>query len=94
MGSTPRNDGPDFAWTRRRVRTRRAIVRNKPDESELIRRVTSTDTSRRMPPASTHKVLSATDVATLRAWITQGAVYEPFWAFTAPRKNDAATVDV
>jgi hypothetical protein len=65
----------------------RAIVRNKPDESALIRRITSTDASVRMPPASTHKVLSAKDVATLRDWIAQGAVYEPFWAFAAPHKD-------
>jgi hypothetical protein len=35
-----------------------------------------------MPPASTHKRLTAAEKETLRRWIAQGARYERHWAFT------------
>ncbi len=63
-----------------------AIVPGKPDQSELIARVTSKDASYRMPPASVHKELSAAEIAVLRRWIEQGAEYKPHWAFIAPVK--------
>jgi mono/diheme cytochrome c family protein len=63
-----------------------AIVPGKPEESEIIKRITSADPSYRMPPASLHKQLSAGDIATLRAWIEQGAEYKPHWSFIAPIK--------
>lgn len=62
-----------------------AIVPGKPDESELIKRVTSSDPEVRMPHVkSKKKPLSAAQVAILRQWIAQGAKYESHWAFTAP----------
>jgi mono/diheme cytochrome c family protein len=63
-----------------------AIVRGKPGESEMIARVTSTDPSYRMPPASVHKQLSGAEIAILRKWIEEGAEYKPHWAFIAPKK--------
>ena len=36
-----------------------AIVPGQPDQSELLRRITSQDDSERMPPPQTHQVLSA-----------------------------------
>ncbi|MBK7878872.1 MAG: PSD1 domain-containing protein [Planctomycetes bacterium] len=64
-----------------------AIVPGKPDESELLRRIASTDTDERMPPASSNKrALSAAERETLRAWIEQGAEYEPHWSFVAPKR--------
>jgi mono/diheme cytochrome c family protein len=64
-----------------------AIVPGKPNESEIIARVSSTDPSYRMPPASLHKQLSTAEIAVLRKWIEQGAEYNPHWAFIAPRKT-------
>lgn len=70
------------------------LVVGKPDESEIIRRVTSHDEAVRMPPEG--KPLAATDVAKLRRWIAAGAEYQTHWAYrplkspTAPSvKNDA-----
>lgn len=57
----------------------KAIVPGKPDESELLRRVTSTDHSERMPPEG--KGLSAAQVDTLKRWIASGAEWEQYWAF-------------
>jgi hypothetical protein len=69
-----------------------AIVPGKPDESELILRITSEDTSERMPPEKHHKPLSPQQIDTLTRWIRDGAVYETHWAFSTPRK--AAIPDV
>jgi hypothetical protein len=61
-----------------------AIVPGKPEASELIRRITSTDPDFRMPPKDTHKTLSATQVATLIQWIKGGATYREHWAYLPP----------
>lgn len=64
----------------------RAIVAGRPEESELIRRITSTNRARRMPPAATGHLLSAAEVATLTEWIRDGAAWQKHWAFVAPKK--------
>src|SRR5687767_5593006 len=65
-----------------------AIDLKKPAESELVKRITSTDKSERMPPEKTGKKLTAAQVETLKAWVTQGAEYQGHWAFIAPRRPD------
>lgn len=69
-----------------------AIVPGKPDESELIRRVTSTDPESVMPPPSHNKPLSAKDVEILRQWVANGAKYASHWAFTSPAKASVPDV--
>ncbi len=65
-----------------------ALVPGKPEESEMIRRITSKDASYRMPPpAASAKPLTDGEVATLTEWIKQGAEYKPHWAFIAPAKT-------
>ncbi len=66
--------------------TSTAIIPGKPDASELIRRITSTDASYRMPPADALHQLTSTDKEVLRQWIAQGADYQPHWAYAAVRK--------
>ncbi|MBM4074075.1 MAG: DUF1553 domain-containing protein [Planctomycetes bacterium] len=63
-----------------------AIVPGKPDESELIRRVASHDPDSVMPPKKENKPLIASQIATLRKWITEGANYSVHWSFVAPQK--------
>ncbi len=63
-----------------------AIVPRHSERSELIRRITSRDLDERMPPESTHKTLTALEVAILRQWIDNGAEYEAHWAFIPPKK--------
>jgi len=64
-----------------------AIVPRHSERSELVRRITSRDPDERMPPESTHKTLTAQQVAILRQWIDNGAEYEAHWAFIAPKKR-------
>lgn len=63
-----------------------AIVPGKPDKSELVKRINTTDPDELMPPAEAHKVLSAAQKDKLKLWIAQGAPYEAHWAFIAPGK--------
>ncbi|MBC7965340.1 MAG: PSD1 domain-containing protein, partial [Fuerstia sp.] len=72
-----------------------ALVPGKPDESELIQRVTSTDEEKKMPPTKSGKSLSERDIQLLKKWIEQGGQYEGHWAFLPIRTNhsDAAGTD-
>ena len=71
-----------------------AIVPGKPDASEVIKRILSTDEDEVMPPPHTKKVMSEKDKATLKAWIAEGAKYEAHWAYSPPKVTDAqASID-
>ncbi len=63
-----------------------AIVPGDPNGSELWRRISSTDPEVQMPPPTAHRVLTAAQQTTLRAWIEQGAPYAEHWAFVAPKR--------
>ncbi len=69
-----------------------AVVAGQPEQSELIRRITSTDADVVMPPPDQNKPLSAKQIDTLRQWITDGAKYESHWAFTSPAKASVPDV--
>jgi hypothetical protein len=62
---------------------KRTIVPGKPNESELIARVTSSDPDARMPYHASP--LSTQQIDLLRRWIKQGAKWEDHWAFVAPK---------
>ena len=61
-----------------------AIVPGKPGESEILRRIRSTDPDAVMPPprAKKHK-LSDKQLAILERWIEEGAAYQGHWSFQA-----------
>jgi hypothetical protein len=65
------------------------IVPGKPDESELYRRVMSSDESEMMPPAEATKRLTDAQKEILRKWIEQGAKYQKHWSFEAIEKPAA-----
>jgi hypothetical protein len=71
---------------------RSAVVPGKPDDSELIARITSTDKARRMPPVKTGKELSAKEIDLLRRWITQGAAYQLHWSYLPAVKSSIPDV--
>ena len=59
----------------------------KPDESELIKRIVSDDEDELMPPPKSHKPrLKAEQVAMLKRWISEGAVWGKHWSFELPVK--------
>ena len=61
-----------------------AIVPGKPEASELLRRITSSDPDIVMPPPETGDPLKPREVELLRRWIASGAGYEPHWAYVPP----------
>lgn len=61
-----------------------ALVPGNPMASVLYQRISSTDSSMRMPPPSTNMALSNYEVKLIEKWIKQGAKYKPHWAFVAP----------
>jgi hypothetical protein len=63
-----------------------AIVPGKPDESELIARITSTDPAIVMPPPEAGERLPEKQVDLLRRWIVAGATYEPHWSYVRPSR--------
>lgn len=72
-----------------------AIVPGHPEQSELLRRVCSSDPNLRMPPPdSTQKPLNEAEQDIIRRWIEQGAPYEPHWSFVpAKRPTPPALAD-
>jgi hypothetical protein len=62
------------------------------EASELWRRVTSTDPKTIMPPPTSSKKLKPEQVAELRQWILQGAVYQKHWAFEPPVRPEPPAV--
>ena len=69
-----------------------AIVPGKPADSPLVQRICEPDDEIRMPPADTSDRLSPREIATLRAWIEQGAEYAPHWAFVKPARPAVPTL--
>lgn len=58
-----------------------AIVPGKPEKSELLKRIFSTDPDEVMPTPKSHRSLSAAQKALLKTWIEQGAPWGRHWAF-------------
>lgn len=71
---------------------RHAIVPGKPEASEMIRRITSSDADDVMPPPETGKKISRTELAVLKQWIQQGANYAQHWAYTPPQLPQVPSV--
>ena len=69
-----------------------AFVPGKPDESELVRRITSTEASELMPPAKSGKKLSKAEIAILTRWIKEGANYAKHWAYVPPVRPEPPAV--
>jgi len=70
-----------------------AIVPGKPEESELVRRLTAEDEAERMPPHEFHKVLTPEQIALLTRWVAEGAEYEPHWAYVKPVRTEPPAVE-
>ena len=64
-----------------------------PDVSEIWKRLNTDDPSQQMPPSdSGKKPLTDAQKQLVRQWILQGATYDEFWAFVAPRPQQPPSV--
>ena len=82
-----RLDLAEWAMKKRQGR-RDAIVPGHPEKSELVKRIESRDPHYLMPQSALGeaKPMGAFEIAVLREWIRQGAVYRPHWAFEVPTR--------
>lgn len=76
-----RLDLRDEAVARKTRSGKLAIAPGKPEDSEIIDRVFSTNKTRIMPPLAAHKELTEKQKQTLRQWVAEGAGYEGHWAW-------------
>ncbi len=63
-----------------------AIVPGKPEESEVVARIYSTDADVLMPPPESNKKLSDEQKAIIKRWIAEGGEYQGHWAYEPPVK--------
>jgi hypothetical protein len=63
-----------------------AIQPGRPDHSELVARIFSSDPGMLMPPAKSNKQLTDQQKELLKLWITEGAEYQGHWAYLPPVK--------
>ncbi|HLQ44503.1 MAG TPA: DUF1549 domain-containing protein, partial [Planctomycetaceae bacterium] len=71
---------------------KKVIVPGQPDESEMMRRILSSDPDEVMPPPATKKKLTAAQKELLKKWIASGAEYQPHWSFIAPTRPELPKV--
>ncbi|HRE80566.1 MAG TPA: DUF1549 domain-containing protein, partial [Opitutaceae bacterium] len=71
---------------------RLTIVPGRPDESELMARITSTDPDVRMPKPDHGPPLTGEQIALFRQWIAEGAEWSEHWAFVPPAEHTPPTV--
>ncbi len=64
-----------------------AIIPGKPEESEVMHRLTHSDPDEIMPPPASKLTVSPGEIALIRKWIAQGAGWERHWAFLPPESS-------
>ena len=79
------DDGARKAKLRFDARDGAAHVLGDAKESELVRRITSTEPKEVMPPPATKVTLTAREKDILKAWVAAGAKYDAHWSFVGPK---------
>ncbi len=62
------------------------VIPGRPDDSEIIKRLLTTDKDDVMPPADSNRHVTQAQIQLLRRWISEGAPFDGHWAFTAPER--------
>ena len=70
-----------------------ALAPGKPQDSELVRRISAVDPGERMPPADSGKKLSAEQIELLRRWVAEGAVWQEHWSYAKPARPGVPATD-
>ncbi len=63
---------------------KKAFVPGDADASELIKRLSSTDSDEVMPPPDSHRTITPAQKEILRRWVAEGAEYKEHWAYVTP----------
>jgi hypothetical protein len=90
-----RLDQAAFAYAElKKTKGHYAIIPGDPDNSEIIKRIESTDPKVMMPLPESHLTkLTPQEITLFRKWIQQGAKYEKHWAFVAPIKSPLPEIE-
>ena len=64
------------------------IVPNKPEDSEIVRRIFSNEKSKMMPPEEIHKSLTEAQKEIIKRWVAEGAKYEGHWAYQPVNRSE------
>ena len=84
--------GPDAAARQGDLRlddaaaARHVLVAADSGQSELVRRILTSDPAERMPPADSGKTLSEEHKKLLARWAVEGGNFQPHWAFIPPAR--------
>ncbi|MCC6232880.1 MAG: PSD1 domain-containing protein [Verrucomicrobiales bacterium] len=65
---------------------KKAFVPGQPAESELVKRILTSDDEDLMPPKDSHKALTPRQKEILQRWVAQGADYQKHWSYEPPAK--------
>ena len=71
---------------------RAAIVPSRPEQSEILRRLTSDDPEIQMPPPGQGDRWTSQQVDRLRQWIASGAAFDKYWSFRPPVRHRRPTI--
>ncbi len=63
------------------------------DLNKVLTRVTATNPALRMPPASSKRTLSETQIGVLKRWAAEGGGYSQHWAFVPPVRKAGGSID-
>jgi hypothetical protein len=69
-----------------------ALVPGNPEQSELLKRVLTSDDDDIMPPRKTGKSIKPEEIELLRRWIAEGGSYAQHWAYEAPKRPEPPAV--
>jgi hypothetical protein len=62
----------------------KAFVPGDAEASDLIQRLSSTDSDEVMPPPDSHRTITPAQKEILKRWIAEGAEYKEHWAYVTP----------
>jgi hypothetical protein len=71
---------------------REAIIPGNPADSELVKRIHASDPDDVMPPPDSVRQLTTAQKQIIERWITEGATYEPHWAYIPPKRSALPTL--
>jgi len=69
------------------------VVPGKPADSELMRRIMSTDPDEQMPPPGHGKPLTRAETNLIHRWIVSGGKWATHWAYEKPVRSEVPVID-
>jgi len=87
--------GPDAAHRKAKLRLdvrevaieKKAFIPGDVEQSEMLKRLVSSDPDELMPPPESHKKLTPEQKTILRRWVEQGGEYQQHWSYEIPQKT-------